>query len=998
MPPPDAAKLADRLHHLKREEYWLHVEAEGPLEKYPAKHHARRVRDSLDVATGLIYLPGAPARDNEDSDMPAPFRQRRYFYYLSGCNEPDCHLTYDIQHDILALFIPRINPGRVIWNGRGSTPAEAMDKYDIDQVHYVDELQKELLEWQFRYRGSFYVLHQDQVPKRPSRSVDLDSTSLQPAMNRTRMIKDEHEINLIRKANDISSEAHKQVLANITKFKNEAQVEGLFMDVCISRQAKQQAYDPIAASGPNAGTLHYDANNEDFGDRQLMCLDAGCEFENYASDITRTFPLSSSWPSSEAENIYKLVQRMQETCIERLAPGVRYLDLHILAHQIAIDGLLQLGILQNGTKEEIYNAGTSRAFFPHGLGHHVGLEVHDVGQKELMSLHERNMNFEKAPSLYPEDFHLPVYDNDMCRAPTNPESPHLEEGMVVTVEPGIYFSSYALSHFYLPSPIHSKYINPEVVNKYLPVGGVRIEDDILITSKGYENLTTAPKGEAMLEIIRNTNVKWPFVSTSENNAPVRSPNIVDEEARFRAPGISKRMSEPRMKPISRASTTPVAKMGGGRSGDFDPFEGPSLFSGFEQLATVEKVERNSPVPSVEVNRRHDSLRTVCGNNSSDFVHLYTVLPQALGSQQMASVALGGKRGVRCPECCTVSEPMRSHTDSALTKNGNEHLSQTSNRSASTNQPKSPPADEKNRTSTNKREMQQIRPHLVPSFRKPETPTPLALGPHRHAEQELRNKANVNFGSIPAEGPQLRSVTFDSYLQQPQPSAQQHAPSSLNPWFASTAPSQRPLVQDVHSQIYCPEPSHRDPGPRGLSAAFDRERAARFHPSSGTRPLASHPSMPILRSSDQIQARDHHVPSSTNVPVNRHSSALHQPRTSIPPTTYPSRSDPHPRDISAARAQRTSHLPSQPARPQSLMANGSSNPWRDAADTAAAVVAAPLQALGYEEQVRMLRDQKMEELRRAMEMVWKVKEDVERTFGDALGGSGGNGRGDDMPKV
>jgi Xaa-Pro dipeptidase len=116
-----------------------------------------------------------------------------------------------------------------------------------------------------------------------------------------------------------------------------------------------------------------------------MCLDAGCEWQLYASDITRTFPLSGQWRSKEAENIYLLVEKMQESCIEGLGPGIRYLDLHIKAHQIAIDGLLALGILHNGTKEEIFKAGTSRAFFPHGLGHHVGLEVHDVGQAELMS-------------------------------------------------------------------------------------------------------------------------------------------------------------------------------------------------------------------------------------------------------------------------------------------------------------------------------------------------------------------------------------------------------------------------------------------------------------------------------------------------------------------------------------------------------------------------------------------------------------------------------------
>lgn len=321
--------------------------------------------------------------------MPAPYRQRRYFYYLSGCNEAGCHVIYNIEYDTLTLFIPRIDENRVIWYGRGSTPTEALDKYDVDEVHYVDELPDFIHNWSKCHKSNrrhLYVLHTAQTPQIPQLDAVIDSTSLQPAMNLARMIKDDHEIKLIRKANDISSEAHREVLANILKFRNEAQVQGLFMDVCISQQAKEQAYDPIAASGPNAGTLHYDANNEDFDDRQLMCLDAGCEYELYASDITRTFPLSPSWPSSEAENTYKLVQRMQETCIERLAPGVRYLDLHILAHQIAIDGLLQLGILHNGTKEEIYKAGTSKAFFPHGLGHHVGLEVHDVGQADLMSV------------------------------------------------------------------------------------------------------------------------------------------------------------------------------------------------------------------------------------------------------------------------------------------------------------------------------------------------------------------------------------------------------------------------------------------------------------------------------------------------------------------------------------------------------------------------------------------------------------------------------------
>ncbi|KAI0574728.1 PepP Xaa-Pro aminopeptidase [Pyrenophora tritici-repentis] len=616
------------------------------MKKFWTKQHARRVQAELGVEDGLIYLPGQPARNNEDSDMPAPFRQRRYFYYMSGCDEPDCHLMYDIRRDVLTLFIPRIKPERVIWNGRGSTPAEALAKYDIDQVHHSQDLAYIIQNWAFKHQNTgIYILHpSSRIPGCDNLMPRIDSHSLQPAMNLCRMIKDDHEIKRIRKANDISSQAHREVLANIQKYKNEAQVEGLFMDVCISRQAKQQAYDPIAASGPNAGTLHYDANNEDLAGRQLMCLDAGCEFELYASDITRTFPLSASWPSKEAENIYNLVQRMQETCIERLEPGVRYLDLHIMAHQVAIDGLLRLGILCNGTREEIYKAGTSRAFFPHGLGHHIGLEVHDVGQAELMSVRRGKPVYQQAPSLYPENFHDPVYDSETCHAPTDPQSSHLEEGMVVTVEPGIYFSVYALQHFYLPSPIHSKFINLEVLERYLPVGGVRIEDDILITANGHENLTTAPKGEAMLDMIRQgkpgtTDVLIPSPTysrrmRSENNTP-----------RLCAPGISKNTLRPLLTPLARAATLPT-EFRQQDDFDFEPTVGPSLFSGFSRaMTTEEKIQqwkqKRDSVP-VALNRptKAKSLSPVCGENTPNVQHVYMSTASDLASFSQLSAGSG----------------------------------------------------------------------------------------------------------------------------------------------------------------------------------------------------------------------------------------------------------------------------------------------------------------------------------------------------------------------
>lgn len=308
-------------------------------------------------------------------------------------------------------------------------------------------------------------------------------------MDAARVIKDPCEVKLIQHANSVSAHAHREVLAGIHRFRNEAQIEATFVDACMSQGAKHQAYSVIAASGENNSTLHYVKNDEPLKGRQLVCLDAGCEWDCYASDVTRTFPISGSWPSQEAKDIYELVQLMQTSCIEKLQPGVRFLDLHVLAHKIAIKGLLRLGILGGGTPEEMYESGASRAFFPHGLGHHLGLEVHDVAPMLQVPRQQRL------------DAQLMSRDQ-RCMHPCTLDSWALEEGMVITVEPGIYFSRYGLEHIYLRSRKISKFINLAVVKRYLPVGGVRIEDDILITADGYRNLTTAPKGEEMLRIIR----------------------------------------------------------------------------------------------------------------------------------------------------------------------------------------------------------------------------------------------------------------------------------------------------------------------------------------------------------------------------------------------------------------------------------------------------------------------------------------------------------------
>ncbi|KAJ6031889.1 hypothetical protein N7540_002621 [Penicillium herquei] len=463
-------------------------------DKYPAKQHARNVARKLGISHGLIFLAGQPNILLRDSDQERPFRQRRYFYYLSGVEEPDCAVTYDISLDRLTLFVPDFDLHRAIWMGPTLDRDNAQDRYDVDRVLYKSSLRPELEAWlSTRVQNSLlYMAHESELPEGLPTELPLDSIQLMPAMNAARGVKDEYEIRMIREANRVSTLAHRKVLEGIQKMTNESQIEGIFLNTCISNGARNQSYGIIAASGPNAAVLHYGKNNESLAGKPLVCLDAGAEWNCYSSDVTRTFPLKGEWPSKYVSDIYKLVERMQEECIKGIRVGVRFLSLHNLAHDIAIEGLMKLGVLKGGSHAEIRASGVNKTFFPHGLGHHVGLEVHDVSEREITAM---------SPELDKSQYG-PVVNIAVCRAPCTLSAPLLEAGMVVTIEPGLYFSPLALAN--ARKQPFAKYIDFEVAAQYVHIGGVRIEDDILVTASGYENLTTAPKGDEMLAIIRES--------------------------------------------------------------------------------------------------------------------------------------------------------------------------------------------------------------------------------------------------------------------------------------------------------------------------------------------------------------------------------------------------------------------------------------------------------------------------------------------------------------
>jgi len=282
------------------------------------------------------------------------------------------------------------------------------------------------------------------------------------------VIKDTYEIALTRKANQISGIAHRAVLRAVKHARNERELEAIFLERCIANGARHQAYSSIVASGTDAATLHYVRNNKPItADTLNLLLDAGGEYDCYASDITRTFPISGKF-TPHSLSIYNLVLQMQKECTEMLREGILWDDVHVTAHKIAIAGLQTLGILKKSfSAAELLESRVSTIFFPHGLGHYLGMDTHDTGG------------------------HADYADNDPMFRYLRVRG-KLPAGSIITVEPGVYFCKFMLEPA-LKDREKSRYIDEKVLDEYWTVGGVRIEDNILITKDGSENLTEAPK-------------------------------------------------------------------------------------------------------------------------------------------------------------------------------------------------------------------------------------------------------------------------------------------------------------------------------------------------------------------------------------------------------------------------------------------------------------------------------------------------------------------------
>nr|CAD7572387.1 unnamed protein product [Timema californicum] len=288
-----------------------------------------------------------------------------------------------------------------------------------------------------------------------------------------RLIKTPLEIDVLRYANKISSDAHIQVMRKIRPGMMEYQCESVFLNYCYTvGGCRHVAYTCICGSGDNGSILHYGhagaPNNKPINHGDMCLFDMGASYCGYASDITCSFPANGKF-TPDQRNIYNAVLNANTAVMEAVKPGVSWVEMHKLSNKVMLEELRSHGVLQGDVKEML-KAGLAAVFQPHGLGHLMGLDVHDVG-------------------------------GYLAGAPERPTEPGLsklrtarvlEEGMVLTIEPGCYFIDSQLDAA-LADPVQSKFLVREEIERLRNFGGVRIEDDILVTATGCENLTKVPR-------------------------------------------------------------------------------------------------------------------------------------------------------------------------------------------------------------------------------------------------------------------------------------------------------------------------------------------------------------------------------------------------------------------------------------------------------------------------------------------------------------------------
>ncbi|MFI4937088.1 MAG: Xaa-Pro aminopeptidase [Candidatus Berkiellales bacterium] len=430
---------------------------------------ARRQKVFEQMTDNSMAVLFAAPMQYRNSDTEQPYRQDSHFYYLTGFDESAAIavlLKKGAQCRFI-LFCQDKDPTAEMWTG-SRVGVNGAKEYGADLAYPIGETPKRFPELLLDIENLYYLVnaapHLDQklfswlknVPKksRSSSNTPHKFIDLSAILNEMRLIKSTEEITLMRRAAEISVSAHIAAMQNCKPGMNEYNLEAILLHEFYRMGSRHVAYSSIVAAGNNACTLHYTRNQDLLKDKQLVLIDAGAEFENYAADITRTFPINGKF-TSDQQAIYELVLASQTAAIDLVAPGVKWEEIQQKIIQVLVAGLIDLKILK-GNLQDLIDQKAYEPFYMHNSGHWLGMDVHDVGDYKVKG-----------------------------------QSRPLVPGMVFTIEPGLYFAEN----------------NAHVPEKWRGIG-VRIEDDILTTSTGKEVLTNhAPKKvNAIEELMRKGNI------------------------------------------------------------------------------------------------------------------------------------------------------------------------------------------------------------------------------------------------------------------------------------------------------------------------------------------------------------------------------------------------------------------------------------------------------------------------------------------------------------
>ncbi|MES2316405.1 MAG: Xaa-Pro aminopeptidase [Pseudomonadota bacterium] len=432
---------------------------------------ARRARLCAHMQPGAVaILPTAPeAMRNSDTDY--PYRHDSYFYYLTGFTEPDSVLVLvAAKGDAPAqsiLFCRQKNLEREIWDGFRYGPEGARTAFGFDAAFPIEDLDGEMTRLLSNASAAWYALghsatldlqmktwlHNVRALARSGVTAPTVAHDLLAMLDEMRLFKDDGEQALMLRAATISGKAHERAMRASRPGMFEYEIEAELLHEFRRSGAQYPAYTPIVAAGANACVLHYNANKAQSRDGDLILIDAGCELDSYAADITRTYPVNGRFTAPQ-RILYELVLAAQAAALAVVRPGTVYTNIHDAAVRVLAQGMLDTGLLDKakfGSVDDVIAERAHQQFYMHGTGHWLGLDVHDAGAY-------RDVNAEGKPS----------------RA--------LQPGMVLTVEPGIYVRPAA-----------------GVPEQFWNIG-IRIEDDVLVTPDGHAILSEcAPKLVADIE-------------------------------------------------------------------------------------------------------------------------------------------------------------------------------------------------------------------------------------------------------------------------------------------------------------------------------------------------------------------------------------------------------------------------------------------------------------------------------------------------------------------